>query len=47
MQVYPPKSECEVDIVAELYEVIKQILEEDGKGYTDGHNGRLELCGWR
>jgi hypothetical protein len=30
-----PKSECEDDILAELYDVIKEILEEDGKGETD------------
>ena len=32
--MYTPKSKCEDDIVAELYDVIEEILEEDGKGET-------------
>lgn len=35
MQVYTPKSECEDDIEAELYDIIEEITEEDGKGETD------------
>jgi hypothetical protein len=33
--VYTPKSECEGDIVTELYDVIEEILDEEGKGETN------------
>jgi uncharacterized membrane-anchored protein len=35
VQIYTPKSKCEDDIEAELYDIIKKILEEGGKGETD------------
>jgi len=47
VQVFAPKSEYEDDIVAELHDVIEEILDEDGKGEADHHNGGQELCGWR
>ena len=40
MQVYMPTSEHEDDEVGELYDIIEEILEDDGKG--DHHNGELE-----
>jgi exonuclease III len=44
VQVYMPTSEYEDDEVEELYDIIEEILEEDGK-YN--YNGRLEQCDWR
>ena len=35
MQVYMPPSELEDDEVEKLYDTMVEILEEDGKGYTN------------
>jgi hypothetical protein len=42
MQVYMPTSEHEDNEVEELYGIIEEILEEDGKGNKHHHNGGLE-----